>query len=502
MNSPLSFSIQSKTNRLESLMKPFDFYQIPEGVRRILTLKELHRLILEKEPTLINQRKDVTLAEEARHLLYSNYRPQLQLQSSFLRANSYAEVSGQLPKAKQVSDTTSLGLVLSGDTTLGLDYSFNIPTWSKTDTKVLGYEDSSLNSVSYSMGWQASASLNLLKDSYFFKGNIPIIKGEIDYKEAEWNLKNKQISVLAEAETAFFNLYTSYVDDQILKYSYECSKALYDDLNELYKVGEMDKLSLVKVELEISNTQNELINSKEDLDNAIATLSEKIGEPIDTSILDLFPDPKTVKELPLIPEFTVKEAIQLGKQNRLDYKATLINFEYEQLALKQYFGDTLPSLALKGTYGHDRTSGNKSYAEHDPWNKKNLATSIGLFLTYNIFDDASKSAYRSAKINFEKMKVDIKSYEISFDKNIISSVNAINSSNRKIKTIQQSNELSETKLKSEYEKYRVGESTIKDILDYQKEVNDSRKALINQRIKILTDLRNYKIATGQYDVTQ
>lgn len=73
----------------------------------------------------------------------------------------------------------------------------------------------------------------------------------------------------------------------------------------------------------------------------------------------------------------------------------------------------------------------------------------------------------------------------------------LSSSYRRLKISGLNRQLSERKFSAELEKFRVGETNIRDVIDFQTELTNSRVNEMNSRIEILIALAQLRSALGQ-----
>ena len=78
-----------------------------------------------------------------------------------------------------------------------------------------------------------------------------------------------------------------------------------------------------------------------------------------------------------------------------------------------------------------------------------------------------------------------------------SSIESIKSGQQKLKIAEMSREMSEQNLSAEFEKFRVGESNIKNLVDAQKETDTARISEATARIDLIKSITAHENALGE-----
>lgn len=482
-NNSLVDSIKSEI-KIPDKFTAFNVLSLPPGVTTATTRKELFSILANQglEIKVINI--GASDAKEALNLFYIGYRPQLKGNSLYQTQTSYANA------LKTELKTTSLGLEVTGQYYGGINYSFNLPKLSRT----LSYSN---NTTSKNYTWDVSGSLtvNLLKGSALLVGKIPKTKAEIAYSISKKNRENSIITLVNNVENKFYNLFSNYSQVIVNELSLKTAQQLLTEVKEKYMLGENDSMAILKVELQIAQTENALLTANKEYMNAQAELKEMLN--ITDPNKQVYPDPKEFIEVPPQPDLKLEESIKLAKENRTEYTLAEYDLQLAKMSLQEAYSNKFPSLDLNYNRAYSTTADNFKEAGNKMSKFKEPNSTVGLTFSYVFTEDASSSAYRSAKSSLKLKEISFNRAVSELEKDVSNSIYNVKSAYRKLEISKITRFMSEKKFDSEYQKYKLGEGILKDIIDYQTEVTNARINEITSKIELLKALSAYYKSIGK-----
>ena len=182
-------------------------------------------------------------------------------------------------------------------------------------------------------------------------------------------------------------------------------KKMKEEMDEMYKEGFVEKLDADRIKLSLENLKVERENLARQIDIVKNALKVTIGYPVKDSLVledDVESLLAKIDDSLLFTPFTYN--------NRPDYKMMEKSLELQNLNIKRYKSQYLPTLAGFGSYSQKMTGNNKDDLNWYP------STLVGLQLKFNIFDGFG----RSAKVQRAKISMDIAKNNLNNLKNVIS----------------------------------------------------------------------------------
>lgn len=479
-------SYASRNSRYQNLLAPLDLYSVPTGQEQVLDRAGLYGRIAKKGLPIRLAREDFKLAKEDFRLSYDNLNiPRTTISSTY--SYSQADTAGTSIQTKSYT----AGLGLAGDLGWGLQYSLNLPsvTHSLTDTTGIATES---DTAAIGLG----VTVNLLKGSFLFLQRNLKNSADATLELSRASLKQTALQTLIDGELTFYDCLLKQARVKVLEQALQNAKALLQDVEEIAKAGETEKLSVVKVELQVAQTETDLLTAQSDLQTARQSLRNIIALNPNES-LEFFPDPRELKTAPPEPDLNIQKAIETAKTKRPDFMSATLTKRIAELSEQHAFSSYLPSLNFKSSYGYGGTYGTMSEALSQTFGMHTPVYSVGLEFSYSLFNDADKTAYRKAKITNARSSLAIVQLQNQITKELNSAIQNVQLGYRRLKTSELARSLAEQKLAAEFVKFRVGESNIRNVIDFQTEVNNARIGEVSARVFLFTQLAVYRNALGE-----
>lgn len=264
-------------------------------------------------------------------------------------------------------------------------------------------------------------------------------------------------------------------------------KTLQDHLKDTHlfqKVGVSTNYDVLRVEVQVSEAQSEVLNTKDNSEVYRGRLAEMLGEETPSQVTG---------ELPVLSADMIQKA-DLSKDHREDLIALQDRTEAANHLRKAGNRHWIPKVSAFGTWQayNNRTDG------FDDSSNYRESYQVGLNLTWNLFDGfAAEAKSRQAieqavqtekglQISRLKAKQDIDFWKRKY-------VYFCTVYKSRLGDIQRSEEA----LRLAREGRRVGARTNTDLLDTEAELYRARAGLINAQIGAIEALINLELATGQ-----
>ncbi len=193
-------------------------------------------------------------------------------------------------------------------------------------------------------------------------------------KAAEYDLDWARFSV---ERNVILQFYRALAAKSLRDVADQSLKSLNDHLRDsqaLKKAGVSTNYDVLRVQVQASEAESEILNSQNNLDSAQMKLAEILGKETE--------DRELVGKLPEITEDVLKKVSQLKIDDRSDIKALQerkIASEYFDASTGTYW---VPKIAAFGQYQYYNNI-NDSFTDQDKFREAYL---VGLNLTWNLFD--------------------------------------------------------------------------------------------------------------------
>jgi outer membrane protein TolC len=266
-------------------------------------------------------------------------------------------------------------------------------------------------------------------------------------------------------------------------------KALEDHLKDVRlfkKVGVSTNFDVLRVEVQMSEAQSELLNSIDNVEVTRARLSEALGRQEDASEVEgALPRPK--KEL-----IKVVEKVDLStRKDLVALKERSEGFKYQEASAERYW---VPKISAFGQYQYY----NNRNDDYEAWDSYRDAYQVGLNMTWNIFDGMS-SISKSKQSVEQRYQVEKNLYQaelkakrdydlwkrkfLYFCSVYESRLNDISKSEESVRLAR--------------EGQKVGSRTNTDVLDAEAELFRAKAGAVNAQMGALEAMANLELSTGQ-----
>lgn len=202
--------------------------------------------------------------------------------------------------------------------------------------------ESSTPKINQAMYAMVSGSVPLFTG---FKIKSGIESAQYLAEAARLDADNDRDAVIANAISAYANLYKAGVSVDLVKENLARSQQRVADFESLEKNGLMARNDLLKVQLEAYNVELALMDAQTQLKITTVNMNLMLGLPESTKLIA-----DTTGFKLLTQNKTIDEWEQLAHQNRKDIQVLSLNEKAANSNIKAVKGDMYPSLALTGGY--------------------------------------------------------------------------------------------------------------------------------------------------------
>jgi len=353
----------------------------------------------------------------------------------------------------------------------------------------------------------------LLRNFGFKINRSEIIIAKNDREMSENQFKRVLMDTVYEVESAYWNLVHSREDLDVKKQSLELARDLLNKNKREVEVGTLAPIEILSAESEVATREADILqaeamvrNNEDQLKTVINLADEEQGVEIEILPVD---KPTFTRR-----EVSFEEALAVALRKRPDLQATKVDIESKELNLSYAKNQLLPDLSLNANYWSPGISGTQLiYDPNDPFGPpimtipggssaalkdalglkyENWTVNLTLSIPFNTI--LSRAQQAQARVDLEQTTLRLKSQEQQVILEVKNAVRAVETDYKRVQAYRAARELAEKKLEAEEKKLKVGLTTNYVVLQYQRDLADTRSAELRAII-------DYNLSLAQLDRT-
>ncbi|MCX7626693.1 MAG: TolC family protein [Candidatus Sumerlaeaceae bacterium] len=382
--------------------------------------------------------------------------------SSTLGPRSKSAPSSPREENENISRARNLSADLSGRLPTGTDYDLGI---------TLNRSATNSSYPFYSSAVNLNITQNLLKGGGSRVNLVQVRVAENTYLISLYQLQQALINLIANVETAYWDLYLSYKTLEIRLEAYRLAKEQRRRTEEFVRVGRDTPLGLFGAHAEEAARISDVINAVAEVKRRrIVFLQlvnpERVPKGWETRV---FPreDPVVPSE-PLIPE----QHVAVAMKHRPDLQQARLDLANGELEVVRTKNGLLPSLDFftdlgLASRGDNPSDANAKLGDYPSWR-------IGLQFSYALQNRTARAAFRRAEFNRAIAEEAIENYRQIIEVDVRLAINEIERTKRLIESTHITRLLRGEELAAEIEKFRVGRSTQLLVAQAQRDLTAAR----------------------------
>jgi outer membrane protein TolC len=466
--------------------------EIPKN-SRVVTMSEAIQLALDHNAALSNARRAYQSAENSFiQARYHFFFPALTLGVNYSRAGSSGP--NTVPGAPNLTLADGGSLTISGSLPyLGLQYSVNPLGYSANNPTELGF--------SYLGSAAASFSIALLNGFGPLVSSLGWEQAQISYAVAEMSRDQTTISTVNSIRSSFWDLLAASESIKIQNKVIENAKRTIEETQIKVKNGLIPKFELFNALQNFYSQRTSLLSFQQNLNNQQQAFAIAIGLFDYTAKSDetVWFIPKQEIEDSTKIKFKmpdIEAEFELALKSRKDYLTALKSLKSCEIALALAGNQRLPTLSLTGSMSNSGVSPIDRLSALTSGLNGNSQTSLGLSLSWTIpWLDAAMS-YQSAEFSIISQETSNLQLFGSIREQVRAAVISLNMAYRQIQSSNLASALADAKFDTEMIKYRLGETPQKNVVDFQRDLAQSKLDRLNAYVNYKKALISLDTALG------
>jgi len=430
--------------------------------------------------------------------MYLPFEPTLHLQATVTRNTSPA--ISQLIGAQSLSTlggAYSLGFsqALDTGTTLGVDFVMNRNS-----------SNSAFNTFnpSYTGLLRYSFSQHLLKDHGRVNNRRQIRVAQNNQKISETQFERQLIDLVAQAQRGYWDLVFAAEDIKVKQRSMDLAQKTLSDNEIQVRIGTLAPIDVVQAESEVANRRVQYVTStytEVQTQDQVKKLITSQGDP-GLILAKLIPSQVVPKPEPSdVPP--VEQAIKIALENRPEIKQLQLDLQNKKIDLEYTKNQLLPAVDLFAAYNQNGVGGKETIrsgfgptapivAQSDGgifdafgqlFGYGYTGYSVGLSVQIPLRNRAAQGENARAMTDerIAEQRITSQAQQIALE--VRNALTQVDMNRARIEAATKARELSERRLEAELKKFDLGASTIRFVLEEQRNVaqaqTDELQAIVN-----------------------
>ncbi len=433
----------------------------------ILSLQEGIKLVLQNNLDIIVEQQNPTIKKSDITIQKANFDPTLTLNLSSDRS-----ITPPLPSINTAfsgSDNAHVNYnadliqkLLTGGT---YDLKFTNQR-NRTNVTVAG---SGLITPTYTTELSLTVTQPLLKNFGFEANQAQIKIARNSYLISQEVFKAKVMDLVLKTQQQYWDLVFARQNLRVQQQALRSAQELLETNKAKAEQGLLASIEVLVAEAGVASQQENVITAEKAIKDAEDNLRQLVNLP-DRSMMEEFAilpvDEPEVEEKTV----DVRTAVQTAIEKRPEVhqaKVTIITNEINQRFAENQM---LPSLDFTGSLGLNGLAGNYPN-DLDQLGSTNFYNwSAGLQLIYPLGNRSARASFAKSRVALEQSNFSLKSLEQGVILEVKEAVRRVQTDFKRIESNRKARILAEKKLEAEKERFNVGLSTTKNVLDFQKDL--------------------------------
>jgi outer membrane protein TolC len=343
----------------------------------------------------------------------------------------------------------------------------------------------------YSSDLTLSFSQPLLKDfgKDVQESYIKVARKELEI--ARLNAEHKSEGIIADTADAYWELYFRRNEHKVTELSLELAEKILEEVETKIEAGTLAPVEIYGAEAEVAVREERLVQTRKAVSDSEDALREvmNLGEwESDIVPVEALPEPGSVSML----DSLLEDAFM----NRRDYKQVIMDYEAKRILSGFYKNQQFPDLDLIGSVGLNGLSGSYGDSLDDTYSGEYYSWGVGLSISFPLGNRTAEGNYIKAKRDEEIAEIEVEKVKQAIMTGVREARRALELAKESIEASRRTRIASEKRLRAEEEKFRLGLTTLNDVLEFQENYSlslSSEKRAITDYARAETRLKR---ATG------
>jgi len=347
-----------------------------------------------------------------------------------------------------------------------------------------------------------------LLNGFGYRVNARFIRiAQIQTKFADSVFRQQVITSLTTVLTAYWNLVSARESVTVAQNALELSQKTLSDLEEELKLGVVAQFDVVRARSEVASRKQDLVVAQTTQDDQQQILKAAIAKDLTKEVeaaeiipTDPMPEPKP-DDIP-----SVEEALRIGMQNRPEIEQADLNLRIQEVNVQNTRNGLLPSLNAFATYAPSGLSGvaitpgiiagGASTVLSQTFRNQFPDYSIGATFTVPIRNREGQADAARTLLEERQLRLQLQQKKNQVTQDIHTAVVDATQAKVQMDAARAATELAQETLDGEQQKFKLGESTLFQIIQDQRDLSTAKANEVKARTAYVTALVKYQQATA------
>ncbi|GAX59583.1 outer membrane protein [Candidatus Scalindua japonica] len=340
---------------------------------------------------------------------------------------------------------------------------------------------------------EAKVSQPLLKDAGIFYNRSNIYIARNDKKKSILELKETAIDVINTAQKAYWELVKAVEALRVRRKSLERAEDLLKKNKIQVEVGTLAPIELLVAEEGVASqiegvvvAENDIKDKEDDLKLIMNLQHDDLFSDISIIPLDMASDG--------IKKVSLDDSINIALANRPEYSARGLDIKNATIKVRQQKNQLLPRLDIEAGIRYRGMAGDFGNAIDSAFSEKFQDEFFGLTVEVPLGNREARSKYTNAVLEQKQSVYSTRKIEQEIVVEVRKAVRQIKTNEERIKASRKAKELSQERLQAEEKKFKVGRSTVLEVIRAQENLAIAEGKSTNALV-------DYQISLGNLDAT-
>jgi outer membrane protein TolC len=384
----------------------------------------------------------------------------------------------------------------------GLDLDFNFNTRRARSNSFFTSLNPSLTS-----GVSLSLTQHLLKDFGRITRGRHVRIARNNYDISEETFVQRVTDIVNNVLTVYWDLVFYDEDIRVKEASRKLAEVVLEQNKIQAEVGTMAPLDVVQAEAEVAARNEQLVVSRYTRRITEDQLKKLISSRLDPGLIAATIIPTSTAEPPRPPNGDVAQSIQRAMEIRPEVKQALLDLDNRKIQVDYTRNQLRPTLDLIASYSQNGLGGDRILRDFSQgifgapvigvepggfWNsidslfsQKYVGYSLGFNLRIPVGNDEARANNAQAKIDYRQGEERLRSLRQRIALEVRDAYNNIEMNRARREAAEVTVRYQERRLQGEQDKYSLGATTTRFILEAQRDLQDAQSRLLKAKIDLI-----------------
>ena len=475
-----------------------------------IAMSDLINMMLDKNLDLQSNRFSPRSSYYSSLVFYRALQPSIRF-SGNMNKNSSAnnsQLNGTATVSRQtrVNTTTSFTQALPTGTSVAVDFQMN---------RV--YSNSNLNTFNPSFAGVLTYTVGqkLLRDRGRLPNTRQIMTSQNNQKISEITFEIQLTTLLVSAQKSYWDLVFAGEDLKVKQRSLELAQRTLEENQMKVEIGTLAPIDVIQTRSDVATRRDAMVTSTFSVTTAEDQIKKLVSADRDPSMFLLRFSPKEQpRRADTITMPTLEEAVRVALENRPEVRSSALDLKNREIDEKYTKNQTLPQLDMTLTYNQNGTGGTqfvrstlgggasttipggigKAFDQLFSYNYSGY--SVGFVFNMPLSSKAQKADHERSITDRQLSEARMKATAQSIMLEVRNALTSVEQSRARIETAQTSLELAKLRLDAEQTKFSLGTSTLRFVLEEQRNVAQAETTELQTRVNLTKALIDLDKATG------